>query len=304
MKIVKSENRIFEFSPLMNPVLEAAPGERILFETHDCFSGQISSEEDVCTGIDFDYVNPATGPVAIKGAEKGDLLGVKIEDIEVAERAFAVLVPGAGVIPDKVAAPATRLIETDTAAGTCSFAGFTLPLKPMVGVIGVAPAGEGVSTGTPGAHGGNMDTKDIKKGSTVWFPVNAEGAMLALGDCHAAMGDGEVGCSGAEVPAKVTVTTGLIKNAPFGWPMVVTEDELMIVVSEDSLDLAAESASEAMVNLVMKSLGLSFEDSLILCSLAMDLRISQVVDPKKTVRAAMPLSLLPWDRVAAALAGE
>ena len=90
------------------------------------------------------------------------------------------------------------------------------------------------------------------------------------------------------MPARVTVTTGLIKNAPFDWPMVVTEDELMIVVSEDSLDLAAASASEAMTNLVMRSLGLSFEDALILCSLAMDLRISQVVDPKKTVRAVMP----------------
>jgi amidase len=302
VKTVKSENRIYEFSPLIPPVLEAAPGERILFETHDCFSGQISSEEDLCTGINFDYVNPATGPVAIAGAEKGDLLGVKIEDIEAAGRAFAVLVPGAGVIPDRVTAPATRVIKTDAAKGNCSFAGFTLPMNPMVGVIGVAPSGEGVSTGTPGAHGGNMDTKDIKKGSVVWFPVNVKGAMLALGDCHAAMGDGEVGCSGAEMPARVTVTTGLIKNAPFDWPMVVTEDELMIVVSEDSLDLAAASASEAMTNLVMRSLGLSFEDALILCSLAMDLRISQVVDPKKTVRAVMPLALLPWEKAAAALA--
>ncbi|MGI6253302.1 MAG: acetamidase/formamidase family protein [Aminivibrio sp.] len=296
MKIVKSENHVYEFSPAMIPVLEVAPGERVVFETHDCFAGQISSEEDLCTGINFDYVNPATGPVAVSGAEKGDLLGVRIEDIEVGERAFAVLVPGAGVLPERVTAPVTKLITAEAGEGTCSFGGFTLPLKPMVGVIGVAPAGEGVSTGTPGAHGGNMDTRDIKKGSVVWFPVNVKGAMLALGDCHAAMGDGEVGCSGAEIPAKVTVSTELLKNASSSWPIIVTGEEIMIVASEDSLDLAARSASETMADLAAKSLGLSFEDSLILCSLAMDLRISQVVDPKKTVRAALPLAVLPWGK--------
>ena len=304
MKIVKSENHVYEFSPVMTPVLEVARGERVVFETHDCFAGQISSEEDLCTGINFDYVNPATGPVAVSGAEKGDLLGVRIEDIEVGERAFAVLVPGEGVVPERVTAPVTKLITADAGEGICSFGGFTLPLRPMVGVIGVAPAGEGISTGTPGAHGGNMDTRDIKKGSVVWFPVNVKGAMLALGDCHAAMGDGEVGCSGAEIPAKVTVSAELLKNASSPWPIIVTEEEIMIVASEDSLDLAARSASEAMADLAAKSLGLSFEDSLILCSLAMDLRISQVVDPKKTVRAALPLAVLPWEKARIGLGGK
>lgn len=143
--------------------------------------------------------------------------------------------------------------------------------------------------------------RDIRKGSTVWFPVNVKGALLALGDCHAAMGDGEIGCSGAEVPARVTVSTELLKNASSPWPMVVTDEEIMLVASEDTLDQAARSAGEAMADLAAKSLDLSFEDALILCSLAMDLRISQVVDPKKTVRAVMPLDLLPWEKVRTAL---
>ena len=271
MKIVRRESHIYEFLQGAVPVLEVAPGERIVFETHDCFAGQISSEDDLCTEINFDYVNPASGPVAIAGAEKGDLLGVRIEGIEVGERAFAVLVPGAGAVPDRVSAPVTRLVETDVKGGACSIAGFTLPLKPMIGVIGVAPAGKGIPTGTPGAHGGNMDTRDIRKGSTVWFPVNVRGALLALGDCHAAMGDGEIGCSGAEVPARVTVSTELLKNASSPWPMVVTDEEIMLVASEDTLDQAARSAGEAMADLAAKSLDLSFEDALILCSLAMDL---------------------------------
>jgi amidase len=149
-----------------------------------------------------------------------------------------------------------------------------------------------------------MDTTDIRKGTTVWFPVRRSGAMLALGDCHAVMGDGEIGCLGAEVPARVTVVLDLLKGLSAPWPIAVTEKEIVIIASEESIERAVTSASEAMTDLVRKALGLSFEDALILCSLSMDLRISQVVDPKKTVRAAMPLSVLPWEKAKAALAGR
>jgi amidase len=146
-----------------------------------------------------------------------------------------------------------------------------------------------------------MDTSDIRRGTTVWFSVRREGAMLALGDCHAVMGDGEIGCSGAEVPAKVTVKLDLVKGASSPWPLAVTEKEIMVIASEDTLDQAVASASEVMTDLVRKGLGIPFEDALILCSLSMDLRIGQVVDPKKTVRAVMPLSVLPWEKAKAAL---
>jgi amidase len=301
MKMISSDHHVFAFSPEMEPVLEVSPGERILFETDDCFAGQIESEKDLCTEIDFDYVNPATGPVAVSGAGKGDLLGVKIEDVEVGKQAVSVVVPGAGVLPGRVGVPVTRTVMIDAEKGTCFFAGISLPLKPMIGVIGVAPEEGTFPTGTPGAHGGNMDTTDIRRGTTVWFPVRRDGAMLAMGDCHAVMGDGEIGCSGAEVPAKVTVRLDLLKGASSPWPLAVTEKEIMVIASEDTLDQAAASASEAMTDLVRKGLGLSFEDALILCSLSMDLRISQVVDPKKTVRAVMPLSVLPWEKAKAAL---
>lgn len=304
MIIVTSDNNIYAFSAEMKPVLEVSPGERILFETNDCFAGQIGSENDLCTEINFDYINPATGPVAVRGAEKGDLLGVFIEDIRVEEQAVSVVIPGEGALPGKVEKPVTRVVMIDGEKGTCTFAGITLPLKPMIGVIGVAPEEGSFPTGTPAAHGGNMDTTDIRKGTTVWFPVRRSGAMLALGDCHAVMGDGEIGCSGAEVPARVTVVLDLLKGLSAPWPIAVTEKEIVIIASEESIERAVTSASEAMTDLVRKALGLSFEDALILCSLSMDLRISQVVDPKKTVRAAMPLSVLPWEKAKAALAGR
>jgi len=303
MKIVRSDKNIYAFTTDMQPVLEAAPGEKILFETNDCFAGQIGSEKDLCTEIDFNYINPATGPVAVVGAEKGDLLGVFIENIEVGKQAVSVVIPGEGILPDKVGSSVTRTVMTDEEKGTCTFAGITLPLKPMVGVIGVAPGEGSFPTGTPAAHGGNMDTNDIRKGTTVWFPVRQKGAMLALGDCHAVMGDGEVCCSGAEVPAKVTVRLELVKGAFAPWPIAVTEKEIVIIASDDTMEQAAAAAGEAMTELVQKCLGLTFEDALILCSLAMDLRISQVVDPKKTVRAVMPLEILPWEKAKAALSG-
>lgn len=304
MKIIMSDRTVYAFSSDMKPVLEVLPGERVLLGTKDCFAGQIGSEKDLCTEINFDYINPATGPLAVRGAEKGDLLGVVIEDIRVGDQAVSVAIPGEGALPGKVERPVTRMIMTDREKGVCSFAGITLPLRPMIGVIGVAPEEGSFPTGTPGAHGGNMDTVDIRKGTTVWFPVRREGALLAIGDCHAVMGDGEIGCSGAEVPAEVTVTLELVKGASAPWPIAVTEKEIMIIASEDSLDKAAEAASAAMTDLAARSLGLSFEDALILCSLVMDLRISQVVDPKKTVRSVLPLAVLPWEKAEAALSGR
>ncbi len=301
MRIVSSEKYIYAFTPDMQPVLEVSPGERILFEAKDCFSGQIESEKDLCTEIDFDCINPATGPVAVLGAERGDLLGVTIENIEVEKLAVSVVVPGSGTFPDRIQRPVTRMVTINAEKGTCTFAGITLPLKPMIGVIGVAPEKNAIPTGTPASHGGNMDTVDIRKGATVWLSVNQKGGMLALGDCHAIMGDGEIGCSGAETAAKVTVVLDLIKGASAPWPIVVTEKEIMVIASEDTIDQAAVSAAESMTDLVKKSLGLSFEDALALCSLSMDLRISQIVDPKKTVRAAISLEILPWEKVKFAL---
>ena len=303
MLTIGKEKYVYAFAPDMKGVAEAAPGDRVLFETHDCFEGQIRSESTLCSDIDFGRINPATGPLTVKGAEKGDLLGVSVECIDVEKQAVSVAVPGAGAVPGKVEKPLTRILSVDKTSKTVRFKGETLPLKPMIGVIGVATASDTVPTGTPGPHGGNMDTRDIAEGATVWFTVAQEGAMLALGDCHALMGDGEIGCSGAEVDAKVTVKLDLLKNAAFPWPLVETPEEIMIVVSAETLDAAAEKASEAMVRLAMRTLGMDFNDALIFCSLNMDLRISQIVDPLKTVRSVMPKTLMPWEKIAEALTG-
>jgi amidase len=301
MLILSAESYVYRFEPGMKSVAEVRPGEKVIFETKDCFAGQIQSEKTLCTDIDFNHVNPATGPLSVIGAEKGDLLGVSVESIELASRGFSVVVPGEGALPDRVDAPLTRVIEIDSAHRTGTFKSLSLPLRPMIGVIGVAPECDSVPTGTPGKHGGNMDTRDITSGATLWLPVFQKGAMLAIGDCHALMGDGEIGCSGAETEARVTVSVDLLKGAAFSWPLLVTTEEIMVIASAATLDQSAATASDVMVALAAKTLDLDLKDALILCSLTMDLRISQIVDPQKTVRAALPLEVLPWEKVKLAL---
>ncbi|HOG52405.1 MAG TPA: acetamidase/formamidase family protein [Bacillota bacterium] len=283
---------ITAFGPRMTPVTEAEPGDTATFETHDCWHGQLESAGQKIECVDFSSLNPATGPLKVLGAEPGGLLCVKVLGIRTAARGAVSIIPGAGVLGGKVLESTTRML--DIADGKVRFGGLTIEASPMIGVIGVATSdGEGeVPTGTPGRHGGNMDTKAIKEGSTVYLPVKQGGAMLAIGDVHAAMGDGEVCVTGCETGAEVDVQLDVIKGAALDWPAVQDEQGLSIIASAESLDRAAYEATDAAVRFISLYCGMSWEDAYMLASLSVDLRISQCVDPLKTVRAAIPLFVL------------
>ena len=135
-----------------------------------------------------------------------------------------------------------------------------------------------------------MDTTDITEGSTLYLPVAADGAMLALGDLHAVMGDGEVCVTGLEIPGQVSLELEVIKNKKIEWPILETKYSIQVIASDESLEEASRLALESMIDLVEKNLDLSFEDAYILSSLAVDLKISQVVNPKNTARAAIKKS--------------
>lgn len=169
----------------------------------------------------------------------------------------------------------------------------------MIGVIGVASAGEDGEwpTNSPWKHGGNMDTTDVRAGSTLYFPVNQKGALLALGDCHAVMGDGEICFTGLEIPAEVTLEVKLIKNKTIEWPLIETDKYTMIVASGDDLEDALYTASDQAVKLLKDSLGLEWEDAYILTSISVDMKISQVVNPKKTIRAAIPKYIISTEKL-------
>jgi len=297
MKTISGSKVIYSFTYDMEPVETVSPGEVFKVETNDCFYQQIEREDQIITEIDYDRINPATGPIYVEGAEPGDILKIKILDIAVAGKGVSGTVPNEGALGDQVTRPTIRIINIED--GYAVLEGIKVPIEPMIGVIGVAPKEEDgkLPTEMPWKHGGNMDTKDIKKGSTLYLPVYQKGALLALGDCHAAMGDGEICFTGLEIPAVVTLEVDLIKGKTIEWPLVETDEYTAVIASGNTLDEALYLAASEAVKHLKNGLNLTWEDAYILAGLAVDMKISQVVDPKKTVRAAIPKQIIATERI-------
>lgn len=297
MKVIPADKVIYKFTADMEPIASVLPGDIFKVETNDCFFQQVLSEEQDLKDLDYGRLNPATGPIYVEGAEPGDLLKVEIISIDVKDKGIAAVIPNGGLLGDQVTKSIIRIINIED--NHALFQGVKIPISPMIGVIGVAPAKEDGewTTDTPWKHGGNMDIKDIKAGSTLYFPVNQEGALLALGDCHALMADGEVCFTGLEIPAEVTLEVDLIKNKSVKWPLLETDEYTMVVASGDNLDHAVYEATSNAVEYIKNSLGIEWEEAYILASLSVDLKISQLVDPKITVRAAIPKYLVATEKL-------
>lgn len=283
MHRIRKEHIIYAMSPENNPCIEVEIGSRLVFETYDCFENQIDSEDVVFQELDWNRINPATGPVYIKGAEPGDILVVTIEKIKIAEQGVLTTGANLGVMGDELNENTVKIVPIHN--GHVSFSNeLQIPINPMIGVIGTAPKEESISCGTPHDHGGNMDCKEIKEGTALLLPVNVPGALLALGDLHAAMGDGEIGVSGVEVAGEVTVTVQIIKEKKWPLPMVIQKEKIMTIASEKLLDDAANRAVHNMVTFLHEELEMSKADATLLLSAAGNLKICQVVDPLKTAR--------------------
>jgi len=277
---------IYDFNKNHLPVMTVPSGSTIEIETYDCFENQILAEDTELTGIDWTRINPATGPIYIEGAMPGDVLKVKIEKLEIGNQGVMVVGPNLGVMGHRIEKMEKKLIPIRN--GKAVFNNLEIPLNPMIGVIGVAPAGEGIPCGTPDTHGGNMDNKMVTEGATLYFPVAVEGALFATGDFHAAMGDGEVSVSGIEVPGKVTVTFEVIKGETIQHPMLENEEVFSIIVSAKTLDEAAKIATEQMVDLIVSKTGMSLSEVTMLMSAVGQVEVCQMVDPLMTVRFVVP----------------
>ncbi|WP_434636810.1 acetamidase/formamidase family protein [Klebsiella sp. I138] len=287
MRITK-DRVVYAMSQHNTPVASVASGSEVLFETCDCFSDQITSADAAFNELDWQRINPASGPVYIEGAEPGDVLKVCIKRITLtAQQAVMVTAPQLGVIGDELHSPTVTIvpIEHDHAVLPGNV---RVPLNPMVGVIGVAPAGEAISCGTPDSHGGNMDCKMITAGSTLWLPVNVPGALFGLGDLHAAMGDGEVSVCGLEIPGEVLVELSVVKNRALPLPMLENNETIFTLASALTLDDAAALAARNMAHFIADNTDLSLAEAINILSIAGDLQICQVVDPLKTCRYALP----------------
>jgi amidase len=271
---------IWAFGPDLEPVLEVEPGAVVTLETNDCFTGQIRTEADLVTEIDFDRVNSATGPIAVRGAEPGDSLVVELLEVRPGAQGFATLIPGTGQLHEQVEAPLTQVfrVEGDNVhmSDRISF-----PLRPMVGVIGCATGGETLTNGYAGTHGGNLDNHLHGPGATVYLPVRQPGGLLAIGDMHASMGDGEICFTGVEIAGEVTIRVGLLKGKQGTWPVTELADRWVVhgTAGPDFMD-ALDRACEEGARFLVDQWGFTIEEAFIFLSVACDANICQACRPQ------------------------
>lgn len=282
---------LFSFDKDLEPVLKVPTGETVRIRTKDCFGNQLQGPEDQLSEIDWEAINPATGPIYVEGAVAGGTLKVHIDNIELDAQTSSCTGKDEGVCGDRFSDWATHFCKVEDGKVVWDER-LSIPVAPMIGVIGVAPEGEPVNCGTPGKHGGNMDNTAIAAGATLYFPVAVDGALFGCGDMHAVMGDGEVSVSGAEVAGYATVTLTALPELSVPNPLIENDTHFGIIVSAESLDKAAELAVQQMVDLLASRTNESEADLVMLLSLVADVRVCQMVDPEKTVRFMVPKYVL------------
>lgn len=274
------------------PRLKIAPGETVQFEIVDASSGQLnpkSTEADL-EKLDLARVNPVTGPVYVDGAKPGDALKIKVLSFRPSGWGWTGNIPGFGLLTDQFPKAKLHHWNYDPGLAPAMYGpGGRVPLKPMCGTIGVAPAEPGLHSIIPPRNvGGNMDVRDIAEGVELYLPVEVDGAVFSVGDTHAAQGDGEVCGTAIETSIDVALQFDLVKGANLRMPRYVTPGpvsrhfdakgyEVTTGIGPDLMTGARTAVSE-MVELLSRRYGYSPIDAYMLCSVCADLRISSIVD--------------------------
>jgi acetamidase/formamidase len=269
------------------PVLHIAPGDTVVVELQNASGGQLrreSAASELAT-LDLARINPVTGPIFVEGAKPGDTLVVEILQLDVDTWGWTANIPGFGLLADRFTEPV--LHTSRIAGGTIDlFTGMRIPCVPMIGTIGVAPAEAGsFSVIPPTRNGGNMDIRHVGPGATLFLPVAVDGALLSLGDGHAAQGDGEVCGTAIETTTVATLRVSLERDRQLSAPMLFTDPRTQRTgrafattgIGPDLL-AAARDAVNAMIGEVVRRTTLSPVDAYLLTSVAGDLKISEVVD--------------------------
>lgn len=280
---------VFALGDNKENAVKVQQGEILEFHTRDCFNNQIDSEDYVMDVLDWDHINPATGPVYVEGAEKGDVLKVEILDIKLDDMGTMCCLPENGVLGADITENQVKKVPVKD--DKAIFNQFELPLNPMIGVIGVAPENESVPCGTPGRHGGNMDNTKIAKGATLYLPVFHDGAYFGCGDVHACMGDGEIMVSGIEIGAVVYVRLTVLKGVSIDNPRLEDAENIYTIASSEDIEKAIYTATKDMCGILQKNLGYTLNEAGMLMSAAGNLQFCQVVDPERTVRMAIPKTI-------------
>jgi acetamidase/formamidase len=272
-----------KFSRTIAPVVRVPSGAIVQVDTEEATDGQLNrfSTADAIASVEFDPIHPLTGPVFVQGARAGDVLAVTLHTIEVGDWGWVGVFPGFGFLADEFSDP---YLKTFSFAGAKDVARFNddieIPLKPFAGVMGVAPdTDEMLSTIPPRANGGNMDNPCLTAGTTVYFPVFVEGALFSIGDTHAAQGMGEVCGTAIEAPMRIVYEVEVFKNRE--WirePHYETSEDYAVTAFATTLDEAARKATRYMIDYLVAVHGLQRTDAYVLCSLAGNMHIAEVVD--------------------------
>jgi acetamidase/formamidase len=283
------------------PAVEIESGEVVQLHARDASDEQIrrdSSAADV-TSIDFSHVNPVSGPVFVKGASAGDVLAVELLELRASGWGWTAIIPGFGLLADDFPEPWLRISEIDSHRDKVRFSDrIELPLRPFPGTIGVAPAEPGQHSVLPPTRwGGNLDTKHLTAGSTLYLPIGVEGALLSVGDTHAAQGDGEVCGTAIESAMDITVRVSVRRDLTISAPQVeipaagvaaAPAFHVCTGVGADLMD-ACREAVRAMIDHLGQRHRLDPEEAYALTSVACDLRIHELVDaPNWVVGAFLP----------------
>lgn len=287
MRVFTADSAVTEFSPRFGAAGTVAFGESFVLRTVDCYDGQIATSDTLRPGIDMARFNRATGPIAIADARPGEWVRVLIERIDVTGAGVMALTPGLGVLGDRVPDSSTRILPVREGKAWLS-PEVGVALRPMVGILGVATASETVPSSTPGAHGGNLDTRVLTPGASLAVRVNQPGLGLSAGDLHAAMGDGELGGTGIEIGGEVQLRVERVPGHDGTWPLVLSPEGVSVLASCATLDEAIREGFAEAVRLMAEWHDLTWSDAYRLTSVVSDLRVSQVVNPRATARVSIP----------------
>ncbi|MEL9970726.1 acetamidase/formamidase family protein [Metallosphaera sp.] len=297
----------------LKPVISIKPGETVIVESKDASDGQVtpSSVPSDLNKLDFSRIHPLTGPIEIEGAEPGDALEIEIIDFETKGWGWTGVLPGFGFLanenytaPIDLAGPALKIWKV----GSNAIAKFgdieiSVPPRPFPGVIGTALSTPGrFSTIPPRENGGNMDIKHLTKGSKIYLPVFVKGGLLSLGDTHVAQGDGEVCGTAIEAPMDVKLRVSLHKDSGLNQPLFETysvrDSEFKEYLAYPGIDSNLWEAGKKAIKGIISVLSrfMSPVEGYMLASVAVDMRISQVVDvPNWIVTAYLPKDIFPED---------
>jgi acetamidase/formamidase len=287
------------------PTLSVHSGEEIFVQTREVSDGQLTREStsDSLASLDEGRLYPLAGPVHVEGAEPGDVLAVEMLELEPQGWGWSAILPGLGLLPEEFNEPYLRIFELDGGATTSLAGAAQVPVEPFFGTLGVCPAGaRAQSVMPPGVFGGNMDTRQLVRGSTLYLPVHVPGALFSCGDAHAGQGDGEVCVTGIETPMHATLRLTVQKGRSIPAPQFETPGPLTPSVGSSrfygttgvgpDLYRASQDAVRAMVDHISSTYGLSREDAYVLASLCVDLKISEIVDAGQyIVSALLPLAV-------------